>query len=99
MSASERFLLEDSSISDESDIEDMIFDDDVKQAMVVAAVKELVECMAMKRQRGSVPSRIFIPRNRFLSHTNLMQDYFTEVPTYSPSLFRRRYRTWRELFV
>jgi hypothetical protein len=39
MTTSERFLLEDSSNSDESDIEDMILDDDVEQTMVVVAVK------------------------------------------------------------
>uniref|UniRef100_A0A453G4W6 Uncharacterized protein n=1 Tax=Aegilops tauschii subsp. strangulata TaxID=200361 RepID=A0A453G4W6_AEGTS len=29
----------------------------------------------------------------------LMQDYFTENPTYRPHLFRRRYRMRRSLFV
>uniref|UniRef100_A0A452XDT0 Uncharacterized protein n=1 Tax=Aegilops tauschii subsp. strangulata TaxID=200361 RepID=A0A452XDT0_AEGTS len=28
-----------------------------------------------------------------------MQDYFDEVPTYPPRLFRRRYRMRRSLFV
>jgi hypothetical protein len=49
MSASECFLLEDSSSSDESKIEDMILDDDVvEQTMVLVAVKELVDRMARK---------------------------------------------------
>jgi hypothetical protein len=48
---SERFLLEDSSSSDESDIEDMILDDDVEQTMVIVAVKELQGRMTMKRRR------------------------------------------------
>jgi hypothetical protein len=39
MTTSEQFLLENSSSSDESDIEDMILDDDVEQTMVVVAVK------------------------------------------------------------
>jgi hypothetical protein len=41
MRASERFLLEDSSSLDESDIEDMTLDDDVEQTMVLITVKEL----------------------------------------------------------
>jgi hypothetical protein len=99
LSASERFLLEDSSSSDESDIEDVILDDDVEQTMVVFVVKELLDRMAMKQRRESIPGRIFIPQNRVLCHANLMQDYFAEVPTYPPSLFCRRYRLRRELFV
>jgi hypothetical protein len=91
----ERFLLEDSSSSDESNIEDMILDDDVEQTMVIVAVKELLDRMAMKRRCGSIPDRIFIPRNRILGHANLMQDYFAEVPTYPPPLFSRRYRIRR----
>jgi hypothetical protein len=31
-------------------------------------------------------------RNRPVGHEALMQDYFAEVPTYPPFLFRRRYR-------
>jgi hypothetical protein len=49
MSASERFLLEDSPSSDESDIEDMILDDNIEQTMVIVAMKELQDHMAMKR--------------------------------------------------
>jgi L-lysine 2,3-aminomutase len=55
--------------------------------------------MAMKRRRGSVPGCICIPRNHAAGHEALMQDYFAKVPTYPPSLFRRRYRMRRELFV
>ena len=43
--------------------------------------------------------RTYIFRNRALGHEQLMQDYFAEVPTYPPRLFRRRFRMWRELFV
>ena len=42
--------------------------------------------------------RLCIPRNRALGHAQLMQDYFAEVPTYPPRLFRRRYRMRRSLF-
>jgi hypothetical protein len=41
MSVSEQFLLKDSWSSDEFGIEEMILDDDVKQAMVIVVVKEL----------------------------------------------------------
>jgi L-lysine 2,3-aminomutase len=99
MSASEQFLLKDSWSSDESGIEEMILDDDVEQTMVIVMVKELLDHMVMKRQRGSIPSRIFIPRNHALGHSTLMQDYFTKVPSYPPSLFCKRYRMRRELFV
>jgi hypothetical protein len=90
MSVSEQFLLKDSWSSDESDIEEMILDDNVEQTMAIVVVKELLDHMVMKRQCGSILGRIFIPRNRALGHTTLMQDYFTKVPTYPPSLFRRR---------
>jgi L-lysine 2,3-aminomutase len=99
MSESQRFLLEDSSSSDDLDIDELILDDDVEQAMVIVAVKNLQDRMAMKRRRGSVPGRITIPQNRATGHEALMQDYFAEVPTYTPSLFHRRYRMRRELFV
>jgi hypothetical protein len=90
MSGSQRFLLKDSSCSDDSDIDEMILDDDVEQAMVLVAIKNLQDRMVLKRRRGSVPGHITIPRNRATCHEALMQDYFAEVPTYLPSLFRRR---------
>jgi hypothetical protein len=86
MSESQRFLLEDSSSLDDSDINELILDDDVEQAMVIIAVKNLQDRMAMKRRRGSVPGRITVPRNRAAGHKALMQDYFAEEPTYPPSL-------------
>jgi hypothetical protein len=71
---------------DDSDIDELILDDNVKQAMVIVTVKNLQDRMAMKRPRGSVPSRITVPRNRAAGHEALMQDYFAELPTYPPSL-------------
>jgi hypothetical protein len=38
MSESQQFLLEDSSSSDDSDIDELILDDDVEQAMVIDEV-------------------------------------------------------------
>ncbi|XP_051197020.1 uncharacterized protein [Lolium perenne] len=43
--------------------------------------------------------RVTIYRNHALGHEQLMHDYFAEVPTYPPRLFRRRYRMRRSLFV
>jgi hypothetical protein len=53
--------------------------------MVIIAVKNLQDRMAMKRRRGSVPRRITVPRNRAADHEALMQDYFAEVPTCNSS--------------
>jgi hypothetical protein len=99
MSESQWFLLKDSSSSDDSDIDELILDDDIEQAMVIIAVKNLQDRMAMKRRRGSVPGRIIVPRNRTAGQEALILDYFAEVPMYPPSLFRRRYRMRQELFV
>jgi hypothetical protein len=95
MRESQWFLLEDSSSSDDSDTEEMILDDDVEQAMVIVAVKNLQDRMAMKRRRGSVAGHITVPRNHAANHEALMQDYFDEVSKYPPSLFHRRFRMRR----
>jgi hypothetical protein len=81
MSESRWFLLEDSSSLDDSDIEEMVLDDDVEQAMVIVAVKNLQEWMAMKRRRRLVVGRITVPQNRAAVHEAFMQDYFPEVST------------------
>ena len=39
-----------------------------------------------------------IPRDRVEANERLMRDYFGEDPTYSPDVFRRRFRMSRELF-
>jgi hypothetical protein len=39
----------------------MILDDDVEQAMVIIAVKNLQDQMALKRRRGSVPGHRIVP--------------------------------------
>jgi hypothetical protein len=67
--------------------------------LVIFTVKNIQVRMVMKRRRRSVLGRVCIPRNRALGRTTLMQDYFIEVLTYPPSLFRRRYQMRRELFV
>jgi hypothetical protein len=41
----------------------MILENDIEQAMVIVAVKNLQDRMSMKRRCGSVPSRITISQN------------------------------------
>ena len=43
--------------------------------------------------------RIFIERDREEGHKRLWNDYFSETPTYSTRLFRRRFRMNKSLFV
>jgi hypothetical protein len=80
MSASVRFLIEDSSSSDESDLEEMILDDNIRQTMIIIVVKKIG------------PRLCLHPMEPHFGHATLMQDYFSEVTTYPSSLFRRRYR-------
>jgi hypothetical protein len=89
--------MEDSSSSDDSDLEDILFDDD-EQLLLTIAAKEL-EDNKRTRRPGSKIVRLCIPRNRMLGHAILMQDYFSEVPTYPAYLFRHRYQMRRSLFV
>jgi hypothetical protein len=80
------FLMEDSSSSDDSDLEDILFDDD-EQLLLMLTAKEQEDNKRIKRAGWKV-GRLCIPRNRTLRHAMLMQDYFSEVPTYSAYLFR-----------
>ena len=62
--------------SDDSEIEEMLFDDDVEH-MIMA---HLIEQFEMKRL-CLIVGRLCIHRNRALGNSLLMKDYFTEVPT------------------
>ena len=77
------------SSSDDSDIEELLEDDDTDMTVALVAVKELQDrAMLLDQRQGSKMGRTCIPRNRALGHNQLMQDYFAEVPTYPPHLFR-----------
>jgi hypothetical protein len=89
--------MEDLSSSDYSNLEDILFDDN-EQLMLMLAAMELQDKKRTRRP-GSKIGRLCIPRNRALRHSMLMQDYFSEVPTYLAYLFRRRYRMRCALFV
>jgi hypothetical protein len=89
------------SSSDDSDIEELLQDDDVEMMSLLVDVQEIEDrAKLLDHRRGSVMGREYIYRNRGLGHEQLMRDYFAkEHPTYPPRLFRRRYRMRRSLFV
>jgi hypothetical protein len=103
MSSGDEFVdvdLSDSLSSDDSDLDELLQDDEMEATMLVLSVKELEDsAKLLNRRRRSVVGRNHIQRNRLLGHEQLMEDYFAEVPTYPPHLFRRRYRMRRSLFV
>ena len=88
------------SSSDDSNIDDLLQDDDAEMMVAVLAMQELEDrAKLLDQRRRSQMGRICIQRNHARAHDQLMQDYFAEVPTYPPRLFRRRYRMRRSLFV
>ena len=88
-----------SSDSDDSNLDELLHDDDTEMMMLILGIKEIKDRAKLLDQRtGSKMGRLCIPRNRALGHAQLMPDYFAEVPTYPPRLFRRRYRMRRSLF-
>jgi hypothetical protein len=87
-----------SSDSDDSDLEELLHEDDTEMMMLIISMKEIEDrSKLMDRRTGSMLGRLCIPRNHALVHAQLMQDYFAEVPTYPPCLFRRRYLMRRSL--
>ncbi|KAE8787969.1 ATP-dependent zinc metalloprotease FTSH 5, mitochondrial [Hordeum vulgare] len=82
--------LSDSSSSDDSDIDELLQDDDVEMMSLLVDVQAFEDRVKLLDQRrGSKMGRLTIYRNRALGHEHLMRDYFAEVPTYPPRLFRR----------
>ncbi|XP_020198460.1 uncharacterized protein [Aegilops tauschii subsp. strangulata] len=67
---------------DNSDIEELLQDDDVEMMGLLLDVQELEDRAKLKDQRrGSKMRRVTIYRNRGLGHEQLMQDYFAEIVT------------------
>lgn len=62
---------------------------------------EMVRGNTRKRKQwgGSVSGRKYYRRERVAGHDRLVADYFAEYPVFSPSVFRRRFRMRRDLFV
>ncbi|XP_071681836.1 uncharacterized protein [Lolium perenne] len=88
-----------SSESDDSDLDELLNDDDTEMLLLLFGMKQIEDRARLLDQRkGSTMGRMCIPQNRALGHEQLMQDYFAEVPTYPPRLFRRRYRMRMSLF-
>ena len=74
--------------SSDSDIDELLQDDDTEMLVIILAVKELEDrTKLLDRRHGSNMGCLFIPRNCGLGHATLMQDYFAEVPTYPPVSF------------
>ncbi|XP_020243102.1 putative nuclease HARBI1 [Asparagus officinalis] len=51
------------------------------------------------KRRGSIPGHVMINRGREEGNSRLWNDYFSETPTYGESIFRRRFRCRRNLFI
>ena len=83
----------------EEDIE-YEFENELFMQMVDVVSSELLgECSSNPPVRGSVPGRKNVFRDRETYHNLLVRDYFADNPTYEPSMFRRRFRMRRELFL
>ncbi len=50
-------------------------------------------------RRGSIPGHVVIVRDRENADHNLFNDYFADNPRYNDSMFRRRFRMSRSLFI
>ena len=88
------------SSSDDSDIDELLQDDDVEMMSLLIDVQAFEDReKLMDQRRGSTIGQVTIYPNRALGHEHLMEDYFHEIPTYPPRLFRRRYRMHRSMFV
>ena len=66
------------------------------------------KCLAqMERERAAAAARIprpirrrtFVPREHDVAHQRLFADYFAEQPRWGPTVFHRRVRMWRDLFL
>jgi hypothetical protein len=84
-----KFLLEDSSSLDDSDIENLIFDEaeDIILMRLIEIREEAIE-EEKRKHAGSQVGSLCLPRNQALGHEMLIKDYSAEVCTYPDHLFR-----------
>jgi len=68
------------------------------QDEMVAELKNDIEALEEGRRRSSGPRR-YVARPREEANQRLMDDYFTENPIYNSTIFRRRFRMRRLLFL
>lgn len=74
-------------------------EDDIATFLAIDIITEEFSSWQEKRRGGSVVGRRVIPRDPLEGHTRLMMDYFGENARYPAHVFRRRFRTRRELFM
>ena len=82
----------------------MLFDensDNEFQLLAITVIEEEEEMAnegRTSRRRGSILGHTVIQRDRVADNDILYHHYFTETPTFSPCLFRRRFRMNHSLF-
>lgn len=60
---------------------------------------QILKSESSKKVGGSVVGHRYIHRNRRQGHDRLFGDYFATNPVYSPTVFRRRFRMRRPLYL
>jgi len=68
------------------------------QDAIFAELKDDLEALEEGRRRNTGPKR-YVSRPREEAHQQLMEDYFVENPVYNSTIFRRRFRMRRPLFL
>ncbi|XP_062113995.1 uncharacterized protein LOC133825007 [Humulus lupulus] len=91
-----------SSSSSSSDDDD--YYDDLEKQVVCQITANNNFCIAQyqnneESHKGSIPGHIVVNRDRENADRNLFNDYFAENPRFSASMFRRRFRMGRALFL
>ena len=80
----------------------MLFNDDSDDEFHLLATMIEEEEMANEdrtpRCPGSIPGHAVIQRDIVQGNDRLYRDYFADIPTFGPHLFRRRFRMNRPLF-
>ncbi|XP_042038345.1 uncharacterized protein LOC121784250 [Salvia splendens] len=88
----------------------MFLGDDINRAMervmfalgdqilgVIRAIQE--QELAEEQVQWPIHHRTSVHREHGLAHQRLFEDYFTDEPRWGPTVFCRRFRMWRELFL
>ena len=73
---------------------DDMFDDKFDQCF-----DQALESYGNRQRVKPRKKKLYIERNREEGHIQLVNDYFTENPTYPPHIFRRRFRMNKSLFM